>query len=315
MGAEKLSSRAIMGMYYLALEQITGIPWINQISNPTPFGSDMETEEYGWLGQVPGMREWVGGRLAKGLTDQSYSIRNKEYESTLEFLVKEMRRDKTGQIDLRIQEHVERAQSHWAELLSDLLIAGESELCYDGQYFFDDDHVEGSSGSQSNDLTSAIVSATAPTAAEMSAAIFSTIQAMVGFKDDVGKPMNATARKFLVMVPTPFMKATLSALSDAIIVDGSTSRTNTLASPDKKFSVEFDVNPYLTWTDRFAVFRTDSRVPPIIRQEEVPVEVSAIAEGSELEFREKKHQYGLYASRAAGYGFWQFAALHTFTTA
>jgi phage major head subunit gpT-like protein len=309
---DKLSSRAVMGMYFLALEQVLGIAWLNQITN-APFPSDMETEEYAWLGQVPGLREWIGGRLAKGLTDQSYRIRNREYESTIEFLVKEMRRDKTGQINIRILEHVERAQAHWAKLVSELLIAGEAQLCYDGQYFFDTDHTEGDSGSQNNDLTTAIVLKTAPTAAEMATAIFGTIQAMMGFKDDTGEPMNATAREFLVMVPTPFMQAAAAALSDTIIVDGSTSRTNTLTNTDK-FKVSFDVNPYLGWTDKFVVFRTDSRVPPIIRQEEVPIEVSAIAEGSELEFREKKHQYGLYTSRAAGYGFWQFACLHTFTT-
>jgi phage major head subunit gpT-like protein len=312
MGTEKLSSRAVMGMYSLALEQPTGLPWVGRISNAIPYGSDQETEEYAWLGQVPGMREWVGGRNAKGLRDQSYKIRNKEFESTIEFLVKELRRDKTGQIEMRISEHVNRADAHWAKLLSTLLTNGESQVCYDGQYFFDTDHTEGDSGTQDNDLTCAAATGTTPTAAEMSTAIFSAIQAILGFKDDQGEPMNASASQFLVMVPTALMQVTAAALSDTIIVDGSTSRTNTLVNTDK-FSVSFDVNPYLTDATKFYVFRTDSHVPPLIRQEEEPVEVSAIAEGSELEFTYKKHQYGLYTSRAAGYGFWQFACLTTFT--
>ena len=32
-------------------------------------------------------------------------------------------------------------------------INGEATVCYDGQYFFDTDHVEGDSGTQSNDLS------------------------------------------------------------------------------------------------------------------------------------------------------------------
>ena len=64
-----------------------------------------------------------------------------------------MRRDKTGQIDIRIREQVQRAQAHWAKLLSDLIIAAESTVCYDGQYFFDTDHSEGDSGTQDNDLS------------------------------------------------------------------------------------------------------------------------------------------------------------------
>ncbi len=312
MGAEILSSRAIMGMYFLALELGSQIKWVNAISNATPYPSDQETEEYGWLGQVPGMREWVGGRHAKGLSDQSYKIRNKKYESTIQFLLNELRRDKTGQIQTRINEHVNRADSHWAELLTALLVAGESQVCYDGQYFFDTDHTEGESGTQSNLLSIDISTPTAPTSAEMANAIFKAVQQIMGFKDDQGKSMNSVAREFLVLTPTTFMQSTSSALSDTTIVDGGTSRTNTLASA-KRFSVDFDVNPDLSWTDSFVVVRSDSQVPPLIRQEEDAVEVAAKAEGSEFEFDYDAHQYGLRAQRAAGYGFWQFACKVKFT--
>lgn len=312
MGVEKLSSRAVQGMYFLRLAQAIALSWVVALSGSKPYPSDMETEEYGWLGQVPGMREWIGGRQAKGLRDQSYQIRNKKYESTIEFKLKELRRDKSGQVEIRINEHVDRADSHWAELLTDLLNAGEAEVCYDGQYFFDTDHEEGDSGQQSNLLSIDVATPTAPTAAQMSDAIFKAVQQLMGFKDDQGKSMNSAARKFLVLVPTTFMQVAASALSDTIIVDGGTSRTNTLVKNDR-FSVEFDVNPDLDWTDGFVVVRTDSQVPPMIRQEEDDVEVSAKAEGSEFEFDYDAHQYGLRASRAAGFGFWQFCCKVKFT--
>ena len=38
-------------------------------------------------------------------------------------------------------------------LINAALLAGESTVCFDGQYFFDTDHSEGDSGSQSNDIT------------------------------------------------------------------------------------------------------------------------------------------------------------------
>jgi len=63
----------------------------------------------------------------------------------------------------------------------------------------------------------------------------------------------------------------------------------------------------LTWTDRFAIFRTDGNVKPFIRQEETPIKVSAVAEGSELEFKEDKHYYGIDAWRNVGFGYWQQA--------
>ncbi len=66
-----------------------------------------------------------------------------------------------------------------------------------------------------------------------------------------------------------------------------------------------------SWTAQFAVFRTDGNVKPFILQEEVPIQVDAIAEGSELEFNEHKHHYGIWASRNVGYGYWQHAVLVT----
>lgn len=313
MGATTLTSRGIIGSFYLALEQDLGASWIDTLSNY--FTSDQESETYKWLGMVPQMREWIGGRNAKGLRETGMTITNKLYESTLEVLVDEINRDKTGQVMVRVREQAQRANSHWAKLLSDLVIAGESAVCYDGQYFFDTDHSEGDSGSQDNDITSNITTTTAPTAGEMETAILKSIEQILKFKDDQGEPMNENAREFMVMVPVPFMSAAAAALGSQIIVDSSTSRSNgilTLASMGG-FNVRLAVNPRLSWTTKFATFRTDAPIKSLLRQEEEPISVAAIAEGSELEFTHRKHHYGITASRAVGYGMWQRACLTTFT--
>ncbi len=41
--------------------------------------------------------------------------------------------------------------------------------------------------------------------------------------------------------------------------------------------------------------------------------IKAVAEGSELEFNENKHRYGVDWSGNVGYGYWQHACLTTFT--
>lgn len=308
MGASSLSSRAIIGEFYNTLEQNVGALWVPSTS--MLMTSDQESETYKWLGMAPAMREWVGGRNAKGFRDNGITIVNKEFEATLEVLVSELRRDKTGQVMVRVRELAERTNAHWAKLLSALIIAGESGVCYDGQYFFDTDHSEGDSGSQSNDLTYDVTSTTAPTAAEMESAILKSVESILGFKDDQGEPMNEEAMSFLVMVPTPFMAATAAALKNPVITDANGSRTNTITSLGG-FRFELAVNPRLTWTTKFATFRADGQTKPFIRQEEEGVSIDAIAEGSELEFTHKKHHYGVKASRNVGYGYWQQAALTT----
>jgi phage major head subunit gpT-like protein len=262
----------------------------------------------------PVMREWIGGRLAKGFSENGITIVNKHYEATLEVLRSEQRRDKTGQVMVRIAELARRTNAHWASLLTTLIQNGESTACYDGQFFFDTDHSEGDSGTQDNDITSNVGTTTAPTAAEAEAAVLAAAQQIISFKDNVGEPMNEDASSFLVMVPVPFMAPFASALNNPIIENatGTGSRTNTLTNLGG-FSFQLAVNPRLTWTTKFAVFRTDSSTKAFIRQTEEDVRMEAIAEGSEEEFKNDRHLYGVSAWRNVGYGFWQDACLVTLT--
>jgi len=314
MGAESLSSRAIIGRFYAALAAATGAGWVDPLS--MLFTSDQASEEYRWLGMSPPMREWIGGRSAKTLRDQGITIKNLDFEATLDVLVKDLRRDKTGQLMVRINELAARAQSHWASLLSTLILNGPSTVCYDGQFFFDTDHSEGDSGSQSNDITADIstypVSVTGtttnPSTEELEYSILDGIEAILGFKDDQGEPMNEGATNFIVMVPTVLWNNTLAATRNPVIGGG---RTNTLVQ--SAYVVTPVMNPRLTWTDSFAVFRADGQVKPFIRQEEQGVKVNAKAEGSEYEFDTNRHAYGIDASRNVGYGYWQHACYVTMT--
>lgn len=315
MGARLLTSRAIIGEFYARLEANPGSNWVNPLS--MYFESDQASEEYPWLGMAPVMREWVGGRHAKGFRENSIEIRNLDFEATVEVLVKELRRDKTGQILVRIRELADMTNSHWASLLSTLIINAESTLCYDGQYFFDIDHQEGKSGVQDNDLSIDISevpvekhgSTTAPSPEEMEYVILQLISKILGFKDDQGEPANEGAKEFVIMLPVSYMSAGVSAITNPVLTGGKTNSITNMTD----FVIKPVMNPRLTWTTKLAAFRADGNIKPFIRQEEEGVKLDAIAEGSELEFKEGKHQYGVQTSRNVGYGEWRHACLATLT--
>lgn len=309
MSARSLSSRAIIGEFYARLDQDLGNTWIPGVSRE--FSSNQESETYKWLGMAPAMREWIGGRQPRGFRANGITIENKRYEATLEVSMDEIRRDKTGQVMARVQELAARTNAHWASLLTALIIAGESTACYDGQFFFDTDHAEGDSGTQSNDITSDITTTTAPTAAEMQSSILLATQAILGFKDDVGEPMNESAREFLVMIPVSYLAATATALG-ATVINQTSNNIMALGSLGG-FAYRMAVNPRLSWTTKFALFRTDGPVSALIRQSEEGVTVDALAEGSEEEFKNDRHLYGVKARRNVGYGYWQKACLVTHT--
>ncbi len=306
------TSRAIVGAIQQAIEQDNAEMWLSRVFSDV-MRSDQEVEDYAWLGETPKLREWIGGRQALGLTESGYSIRNKHFEATIEIPVDWLRRDKTGQIRQRISGLADANNEHWADMGSSLIEAGEATLCYDGQYFFDDDHPAYEGGSaQSNDVTFDISTTTAPTTAEMSAAILYGIRILLGLRSPKGRLLNSNARRFIVRVPLPYMAAAAGALGNTVIAD-TVSVTNTLVTLGTLggFQIELWVDPRSAWTTKFAIFRADGKNPPLLRQEEQPLRILAQAEGSPIEFSHNVHQYGLDAVRAAGYGFWESAVLVT----
>ncbi|MEO8153567.1 MAG: Mu-like prophage major head subunit gpT family protein [Rhizobacter sp.] len=312
-----LSSRAIMGMYFARLEVDPGVAWLNGVSNL--FNSDQASETYNFLGQSPTMREWVGGRQAKGFSGQGVTIVNKHYEATIEVAKRDARRDKTGQIEARIQEFADRAQTHWASLVSVAILAGASTVCYDGQFYFDTDHSEGKSGVQSNSISVDISTlaaqvhgvVAAPSVEEMQQAMLAGITQILSIKDDQGEPMNESARSFLVKVPPSLYMVAVAATSG---LTTAALQQNLNPNMIANFKIEVAMNTRLTaWTDKFAIFRTDSPIKGLIRQTEQDVELKAKAEGSEFEFDNDAWQFGIDGWRGAGFGYWQRACLVTMT--
>jgi phage major head subunit gpT-like protein len=301
-----LTSRAIIGRFYRRLEAHAESAWWTKLA--FQFSSSQETETYRWLGMVPQVREWIGGRQIRPLRSAGVTIVNKTWEATIRVDADEQRRDKTGQVMVRINELARRVASHPNKLLTTLIESGATDVGYDGSAFFATDHSEGASGTQSNSITHDSSTPTAPTATEMYDAIVAGVTQLMRINDDAGEPLNDGAQGFLVMVPMTFLPATLAALTS----NPNNATTNPLAGNDP-FAVNWIANPRLSWTDKLVVFRSDGDTRPFIFQEELPVQIHALAEGSELEANENQHQYGVKAVHAAGYGFWQNACLVTLT--
>ena len=299
------------------LESYKGQDWVSMCS--MLMQSDQESETYRWLGMAPALAEYKGQRMAKGARDFSIQIINREYENSLKFKTKVIRRMKSKALDILISGLAERFPEHIGYLLSTLILAGHTTTCYDGQYFFSASHSEGDSGTQKNLLTSStvakleVVLETVPTAAEFVNAILGVVAHMMGIKDDQGKPMNSGAREFLITVPLALMGPAAAALSNPVINTGTGAITNTLTNLGG-FKFGLAVNPLLTWTKDFLVTRTDSAAKPLIVQEEEGLRVTVLGPGSEYEKENKSQMFGTDWDGYVGPGFWQYMAKATFDT-
>ena len=101
----------------------------------TEVKSTTKSNTYGWLGKFPKFREWVGDRVLKNMAAHGYSITNKKYESTVEVERDDIEDDEVGVYSPLFEEMGRAAQEHPDELVFNLLAAGTSTLCYDGQNF------------------------------------------------------------------------------------------------------------------------------------------------------------------------------------
>ncbi|MFN4172148.1 MAG: Mu-like prophage major head subunit gpT family protein [Pseudorhodobacter sp.] len=110
----------------------------DKIAMTVPSASRDET--YGWLGQFPNLREWVGPRHVKNLEAHGFTIRNRKFESTIEVNRDDIADDKIGVFKPAFSEMGQAAKRHPEELIFGLLAAGFAVNGYDGQPFFDTDH-------------------------------------------------------------------------------------------------------------------------------------------------------------------------------
>lgn len=322
MGAEGLSSRAIIGLFYERLAQYQGMPELLALSGE-PFKSDQESETYPWIGQSPQLREWIGGRQAKSFNDQSITLVNKHFESTIQIPLAWKRRDKTGQILQRINELAERSAAHWWKLVCEKLVTGETATCYDGQAYWDTDHSENDSGTQDNDIgydisdgpASLQGTTTSPSAEDMIGAILKGIGQMLAFKDDRGEFCNELAREFLVLVPTTFWRATMTALGQVNVGAGATNPLTAVQSVVDGFSIRALATPRFnaTWTTKFPIFCTSGTQKPMIRQEESPLTMKVLDATSEHAFHNDEELYGVDGWRNVTFGDWKKTCLVTFS--
>lgn len=106
----------------------------------TTVRSSTSESTYGWLKKMSGMREWLGPRQLDGIAEASYTIRNKHFEKTIEVSRNDIEDDNLGQYSMMFAELGDAAGSHPETLVWNLLKAGFTTECWDGQSFFDTDH-------------------------------------------------------------------------------------------------------------------------------------------------------------------------------
>jgi phage major head subunit gpT-like protein len=102
--------------------------------------SSASAQNYGWLGQMPRMREWLGDRAINSLDSFGYQIKNKTFETTIGVKREQIEDDQYGLFKPMFAELGRSVALFPDELVYGLLKTGHTSPCYDGQNFFDTNH-------------------------------------------------------------------------------------------------------------------------------------------------------------------------------
>lgn len=323
----QIGSKGVIGMMFTEYERAQRSSWVDKVAITVPSNQAIET--YAGIGTSPGMRKWLGGKQAKSFTKQSMTLSNEMWESTIRIEKQDLDRDKTGFLQAKISEQMDAAVAHDEELLSTLIDNGAATtygFTYDAKALFATNHSVGDSGTINNsisvdisalplgDVTGTHGTTTAPSVGEAALVVQAGIQAIMGFKDDNARPANRNIKEVVVMVPVALMAPFEAAMSSAFFAGGMVNPTLRQANPGGSSLVKIlAVNPYLTWTTKIAVFRTDAPMKPFLIQLENGPNFVPNAEGSDFEFTEHAHRYSVEKSGNIGYLRFDRAVLVTMT--
>lgn len=131
------------------------------VAAPAPFEritaiipSTARVENYAWMTPAPGVARYLGRRRAAQIDQLKYEVPNFEYDGTMTVANRDVEDDNVNGYRLRMNDLTLKARKPFqSRLVYAKLAAGESELCFDGSYFFATSHNWGGAGAVPNGFT------------------------------------------------------------------------------------------------------------------------------------------------------------------
>jgi len=230
-----------------------------------PSGSSQN--DYSWLSRFPRMKKWLGDKTLRKLSAHKYTVVNDDWEATVEVDRNDIEDDNIGIYAPMAQEAGYASRQLPDEIVADLKNNAFTEICYDGQYFYDTSY---------GAARTAIMSLT----------------------DDDGRPLGLIPN--ILEVP-PALEATakIIAYNDKLIDESPNPYKGTCEVVVNPWLTDPAVS--------FLHVANRPLKPFIYQQRKAPVFVQATDPGSDDVFMRKTFKYGAEARAAGGYGLWQLS--------
>jgi phage major head subunit gpT-like protein len=132
--------RGLKTEFFNSLNSAAKVQW-SEIA--TKVNSTTSSEDYGWMGEVGPLREWIGPRIIQRLKAYNYTVANRLFEGTVGVKKTDLEDDHVGVYSLWAQS-LGAAAAKWPDdMVFGLFLTADVDTCYDGQPFFDTEHPVG----------------------------------------------------------------------------------------------------------------------------------------------------------------------------
>lgn len=301
-----VTQRGVLAEMLYRLEN-PGVQWFRPITFKAR-SNQPDGETHAWLGGMPQMQKRTGELPKDKPRVNKFFIANQEWAAGVPIDIRDWEFQKNDVISKQVADGVGVVNSHPGLLIQDAIAAGEDNPCSDGQYFFDTDHSEGASGTQTNDLTHTKAGSTIA-AVDVLEAILKGIAAIMSFKDDKGNYCNPDASSFHVGVPTALYPQMLKVMGGVLVEGGNTTILN---KNNETFQLSGSVLPRTTG-NKVYVFRKREPDMGSAFVHQLLVDPYPVVLGPDTEYA-KIHDQVLFMFKGnynVGFGRWQDACLIT----
>lgn len=256
----------------------------------TEVPSNTSEENYGWIGQLPQMHEWVGERVIQNLSGYTYTIKNKTFESTVSVDRDEIEDDRYNVYGPVIQGMGAQAKIAPDKTIFELFHKGFTEKGFDGKPFFSADHPVGD-----DKKTKYSNLGTAKLTQE---SFLSARQGIMSLKGDKNQTLDLVPD--LLVVP-PALESAAKLILEADTINGTTNITKGMAK--LLTSTKLAANP-----SEWFLLCTNEFLKPFILQMRRKPEFTGMTKSTDPNvFYKKQYVYGTDGRWNGGYGFPQMA--------
>ena len=269
--------------------------WVDKVA--TMVSSNANNEKYAWAGAAPSMSQFLDEQQFTPMTDTGFTATNLTFSAGVAVSRTQIEDDQLGGVKLRIGQLASTAAGHRNKIVSDLLINGTTDLCYDGESFFGDAHLARADEGATQDN---LLAASGQTTANLLTDLTTGIATMMGFTGENGEPVLEMPNQFAVVIPPELFGVMKEALKAQNIVDTTNVRFD-------GFSIDVIIDARLTDANDWYLLYTGGGVKPLIFQDRSPLEFTALEQESPAGFLREQYWYKVRARYVGTYALWQYA--------